>query len=157
MMLTLLVTSKGVAGVPRASLVVLAGTLSSFGLPLEGVAVILGVDELMDMARTTVNVVGNCLAAAVVGRWEGELGPLGADPVPRPRRRSRREPDPAHRHLTMTPITSLCAAALAAASLLPAAAAAQRQAGPRAGPLGAALQPPLRGHLRLRDRGPARP
>jgi proton glutamate symport protein len=81
MMLTLLVTSKGVAGVPRASLVVLAGTLSSFGLPLEGVAVILGVDELMDMARTTVNVVGNCLAAAVVGRWEGEVGPVG---VPAP-------------------------------------------------------------------------
>ncbi len=78
MMLTLLVTSKGVAGVPRASLVVLAGTLSSFGLPLEGVAVILGVDELMDMARTTVNVVGNCLAAVVVARWEGELGPVGA-------------------------------------------------------------------------------
>jgi proton glutamate symport protein len=78
MMLTLLVTSKGVAGVPRASLVVLAGTLSSFGLPLEGVAVILGVDELMDMARTTVNVVGNCLAAAVIARWEGELGPIGA-------------------------------------------------------------------------------
>jgi proton glutamate symport protein len=77
MMLTLLVTSKGVAGVPRASLVVLAGTLSSFGLPLEGVAVILGVDELMDMARTTVNVVGNCLAAAVIARWEGELGPVG--------------------------------------------------------------------------------
>ncbi len=78
MMLTLLVTSKGVAGVPRASLVVLAGTLSSFGLPLEGVAVILGVDELMDMARTTVNVVGNCLAAAVIARWEGELGPVTA-------------------------------------------------------------------------------
>ena len=75
MMLTLLVTSKGVAGVPRASLVVLAGTLSSFGLPLEGVAVILGVDELMDMARTTVNVVGNCLAAAVIARWEGEFTP----------------------------------------------------------------------------------
>jgi proton glutamate symport protein len=83
MMLTLLVTSKGVAGVPRASLVVLAGTLSSFGLPLEGVAVILGVDELMDMARTTVNVVGNCLAAAVVGRWEGEVGPVGV-PAPAP-------------------------------------------------------------------------
>ncbi len=82
MMLTLLVTSKGVAGVPRASLVVLAGTLSSFGLPLEGVAVILGVDELMDMARTTVNVVGNCLAAAVIARWEGELGPIGAAAAP---------------------------------------------------------------------------
>ena len=82
MMLTLLVTSKGVAGVPRASLVVLAGTLSSFGLPLEGVAVILGVDELMDMARTTVNVVGNCLAAAVIARWEGELGPVGTATSP---------------------------------------------------------------------------
>lgn len=72
MMLTLMLTSKGVAGVPRASLVILAGTLASFGLPLEGIAVILGVDELMDMARTTVNLVGNCLAAAVMGRWEGE-------------------------------------------------------------------------------------
>jgi proton glutamate symport protein len=82
MMLTLLVTSKGVAGVPRASLVVLAGTLSTFGLPLEGVAVILGVDELMDMARTTVNVVGNCLAAAVIARWEGELGPVGTASSP---------------------------------------------------------------------------
>lgn len=73
MMLTLLVTSKGVAGVPRSSLVVLSGTLSTFGLPLEGVAVILGVDELMDMARTTINLVGNCLATAIMGRWEGEL------------------------------------------------------------------------------------
>jgi proton glutamate symport protein len=73
MMLTLLITSKGVAGVPRSSLVVLSGTLPFFGLPLEGVAVILGVDELMDMARTTVNLVGNCLATAVMARWEGEL------------------------------------------------------------------------------------
>ena len=72
MMLTLLITSKGIAAVPRASLVVLAGTLSAFGLPLEGVAVILGVDELMDMARTMVNLVGNCLATVVVARWEGE-------------------------------------------------------------------------------------
>lgn len=72
MMLTLLITSKGIAAVPRASLVVLAGTLTSFGLPLEGIAVILGVDELMDMARTTVNMVGNCLASAVMARWEGE-------------------------------------------------------------------------------------
>ena len=72
MMLTLMLTSKGVAGVPRASLVILSGTLVSFGLPLEGVALILGVDELMDMARTTVNLVGNCLATAVMGRWEGE-------------------------------------------------------------------------------------
>lgn len=73
MMLTLMLTSKGVAGVPRSSLVILAGTLSSFGLPLEGVAVILGVDEIMDMGRTTVNVVGNCLASAVIARWEGEF------------------------------------------------------------------------------------
>ncbi len=75
MMLTLMLTSKGVAAVPRASLVILAGTLVSFGLPLEGVAVILGVDELMDMARTTVNLVGNCLASAVMARWEGEFRP----------------------------------------------------------------------------------
>jgi proton glutamate symport protein len=85
MMLTLLITSKGIAAVPRASLVVLSGTLTAFGLPLEGVAVILGVDELMDMARTMVNLVGNCLATAVMARWEGELNlstaPAGA-PAP---------------------------------------------------------------------------
>ena len=73
MMLTLMLTSKGVAGVPRASLVILAGTLASFGLPLEGVAIILGVDEILDMGRTALNVVGNCLASAVIARWEGEL------------------------------------------------------------------------------------
>jgi proton glutamate symport protein len=70
MMLTLMLTSKGVAGVPRASLVILLGTLASFNLPAEGVIVILGVDELMDMARTCVNVIGNCLATVVVARWE---------------------------------------------------------------------------------------
>jgi proton glutamate symport protein len=73
MMLTLTLTSKGVAGVPRAALVILAGTVASFGLPLEGVAIILGIDEIMDMGRTTVNVVGNCLASVVVARWEGEF------------------------------------------------------------------------------------
>jgi proton glutamate symport protein len=57
--------------VPRASLVILAGTLATFNLPIEGVAVILGVDTLMDMARTSVNILGNCLATAVVARWEG--------------------------------------------------------------------------------------
>ena len=72
-MLTLMLTSKGMAGVPRASQVILAGTLVTFDLPLEGVVLIMGVDELMDMARTTVNLVGNCLATAVMGRWEGEL------------------------------------------------------------------------------------
>jgi proton glutamate symport protein len=71
MMLTLMLTSKGVAGVPRASLVILLGTVASFNLPAEGVIMILGVDELMDMARTAVNVVGNCLATVVVARWEG--------------------------------------------------------------------------------------
>ncbi|MGH7673997.1 MAG: dicarboxylate/amino acid:cation symporter [Gemmatimonadales bacterium] len=72
MMVTLMITSKGVAGVPRAALVILSGVLASFHLPLEAVAVILGVDELMDMARTTVNLVGNCLATVVMARWEGE-------------------------------------------------------------------------------------
>ena len=73
MMLTLMLTSKGVAAVPRASLVILSGTLATFGLPLEAVALILGVDELMDMARTTVNLIGNCLATVVMARWEGEF------------------------------------------------------------------------------------
>lgn len=71
MMLTLMLTSKGVAGVPRASLVILLGTLASFNLPVEGVILILGVDELMDMARTAVNVIGNCLATVVITKWEG--------------------------------------------------------------------------------------
>ena len=78
MMLTLMITSKGVAGVPRAAIVILAATVSSFGLPLEAVAVVFGVDQLMDMARTTVNLVGNCLAGVVMARWEGEFNP----PVP---------------------------------------------------------------------------
>jgi proton glutamate symport protein len=73
MMLTLMVTSKGMAAVPRASLVVLSGTLTQFGLPLQGVAVILGVDALMDMARTSLNVVGNCLATVLLARWEGSF------------------------------------------------------------------------------------
>lgn len=79
MMLTLMLTSKGVAGVPRASLVILAGTLATFKLPLEGVALLLGVDTLMDMARTSVNMLGNCLATAVVARWEGVTIPAGDD------------------------------------------------------------------------------
>jgi proton glutamate symport protein len=71
MMLTLMLTSKGVAGVPRAALVILAGTLTTFHLPVEGFAILLGVDAVLDMARTSVNVLGNCLASAVVARWEG--------------------------------------------------------------------------------------
>ncbi len=75
MMLTLMVTSKGVAAVPRASLVILLATLNTFvpGYGALGVAVISGVDELMDMGRTCVNVIGNCLATVVVARWEGEF------------------------------------------------------------------------------------
>jgi proton glutamate symport protein len=71
LLLTLMLTSKGVAGVPRASLVILAGTLASYDLPLVGITLILGVDELMDMARTMTNVIGNCLATVVVAKWEG--------------------------------------------------------------------------------------
>ena len=71
MMLTLMLTSKGVAGVPRAALVILAGTLATFKLPMEGIAVLLGVDAILDMARTSINVLGNCIASAVVARWEG--------------------------------------------------------------------------------------
>jgi proton glutamate symport protein len=71
MMLTLMLTSKGVAGVPRAALVVLTATLTQFGLPLEGAAILLGIDQIMDMGRTAVNVMGNCIATAVVARWEG--------------------------------------------------------------------------------------
>jgi proton glutamate symport protein len=85
MMLTLMLTSKGVAAVPRASLVILSGALAQFGLPLQGVAVILGVDALMDMARTSINLVGNCLATVVMARWEGsfEVAPVDA-PTARP-------------------------------------------------------------------------
>ncbi len=73
MVFTLMLTSKGVAGVPRASLVILLATVSSFNLPAWPVFIILGIDALMDMARTAVNVLGNCLASAVVARWEGEF------------------------------------------------------------------------------------
>jgi proton glutamate symport protein len=69
-MLSLMLTSKGIAGVPRVSLVVLAGTLSAFGLPLEGVAVILGIDHILDMGRTSINLLGNCVATTVIARWE---------------------------------------------------------------------------------------
>jgi proton glutamate symport protein len=72
MLLTLMLTSKGVAGVPRAALVILAGTLASLRLPMEGAAVLLGIDAVMDMGRTATNVLGNCLATAVVARWEGQ-------------------------------------------------------------------------------------
>ena len=72
---TLMLTSKGVAGVPRASMVILLGTAASFGLPIWPIYIILGIDELMDMARSSVNVIGNCLATVVIARWEGEFNP----------------------------------------------------------------------------------
>ena len=88
MMLTLMLTSKGLAAVPRTSLVVLSATLVQFGLPLQGVAVILGVDELMDMARTSLNLTGNCLATVVMARLDGsfELSPdeAPAEPLQEP-------------------------------------------------------------------------
>jgi proton glutamate symport protein len=70
---TLMITSKGVAAVPRASLIILIATADQFGLPTFVIAAILGIDELMDMARTSVNVIGNCLATVVVAKWEGEF------------------------------------------------------------------------------------
>jgi len=73
MVFTLMLTSKGVAGVPRASLIILLGTVASFKLPVWPIFLILGIDELMDMARTSVNVIGNCLATWVIARWEGEV------------------------------------------------------------------------------------
>jgi proton glutamate symport protein len=73
MVFTLMLTSKGVAGVPRATLVILLGTVATFGLPVWPIMAILGIDELMDMARTSVNVIGNCLATVVIAKWEGEF------------------------------------------------------------------------------------
>ncbi len=71
--LTLMLTSKGIAGVPRVALVILTGTLTSFGLPVIGVAIILGIDQILDMGRTTVNLIGNCVATTVIARWENEF------------------------------------------------------------------------------------
>ena len=73
LLVTLMLTSKGVAGVPRGALVILLGTLASFGLPVEPVFILLGIDALMDMVRTALNVLGNCLACVVIARWEGEF------------------------------------------------------------------------------------
>jgi Na+/H+-dicarboxylate symporter len=81
LMLTLMLTSKGVAGVSRAAIVILLGTAGSFGLPTEPIFILLGIDQLMDMARTSVNVLGNCLATVVVSRWEGDFGKEPPSPV----------------------------------------------------------------------------
>lgn len=79
LLLTLMLTSKGAAGVPRAGLVVLSGTLTTFGLPLEGVTLVLGVEAFLDMARTSVNLLGNCVASVVMARWEAQFKPAPAE------------------------------------------------------------------------------
>ncbi len=79
LMLTLMLTSKGVAGVSRAGMVILLATVGSFGLPVEPVFVLLGIDQLMDMGRTAVNVIGNCVATAVVAKWEGEYATVAPE------------------------------------------------------------------------------
>ncbi len=79
MLFLFLVTSKGMAGVPRASLVVILAALPTFGLPAAGMTLILAVDHLLDMGRSATNVVGNSVASAVVGKWEGQLGPPAED------------------------------------------------------------------------------
>jgi proton glutamate symport protein len=81
MVFTLMLTSKGVAGVPRAVIVILMGTVDAFHLPGWPIFILLGVDQLMDMGRTMINVVGNCLATAVIARWEGELGKESPSPI----------------------------------------------------------------------------
>jgi len=98
MLATLMITSKGVAGVPRASLVVIASTLSQFGIPEAGLLMIMGIDTFLDMGRSATNVIGNSLATAVVAKWEGELKPeheLGPDDVV-PSDTVPGEPVPAH-------------------------------------------------------------
>ena len=72
-MIALMLTSKGIAGVPRVALIVLAGTLTSFGIPILGVAILLGIDQILDMGRTTVNLIGNCVATVVIARWENQF------------------------------------------------------------------------------------
>ena len=87
MLLTLMITSKGIAGVPRASLVVIVAILPTFGIPETAIALIIGVDHFLDMGRSATNVVGNAVASAVVARWEGQLDPpepVAEDPPPAP-------------------------------------------------------------------------
>jgi Na+/H+-dicarboxylate symporter len=79
MVAILMLTSKGMAGVPRASLVVIAATLGQFNIPEAGLLLLLGIDHFLDMGRSATNVIGNSIATAVVSKWEGELGPVGYD------------------------------------------------------------------------------
>jgi Na+/H+-dicarboxylate symporter len=88
MVAVLMLTSKGIAGVPRASLVVIAATLPHFNIPEAGMLLLLGIDHFLDMGRSATNVVGNSIATAVVSKWEGELQPANGNgqPVPAPSR-----------------------------------------------------------------------
>jgi Na+/H+-dicarboxylate symporter len=90
LLLFMMLSSKGIAGVPRASLVVVAAVLPTFGLPEAGLLLIMGIDQFLDMGRTATNVIGNSIATAVVAKWEGQLGPqLPGDaevPLPEPAR-----------------------------------------------------------------------
>ncbi|HYZ49141.1 MAG TPA: cation:dicarboxylase symporter family transporter, partial [Sphingomonas sp.] len=94
MLLTLMITSKGIAGVPRASLVVIAATLSQFNIPEAGLLLILAVDHFLDMGRSATNVVGNAVASAVVARWEGGLEPAAPPELEPPHAPSHRAGQP---------------------------------------------------------------
>jgi len=102
MLLTLMVSSKGIAGVPRASLVVIAATLTQFGLPAEGVALLLGIDTFLDMGRTSTNVLGNAVATAVITKWEGMLQPM-LDPDAEPPHARADTPEHGRRGLHLDP------------------------------------------------------
>jgi Na+/H+-dicarboxylate symporter len=84
MLLLLMVTSKGMAGVPRASLVVIAATLTTFNIPEAGLLLILAVDHFLDMGRSATNVIGNSVATAIIAKWEKELGPETEITIPPP-------------------------------------------------------------------------
>src|SRR3546814_3170210 len=90
MLLLLMVTSKGMAGVPRASLVVIAATVTYFKLPEAGLLLILAVDHILDMGRSATNVVGNAVASTVIAKWEGKFTPGEVEEEPEPRREGRR-------------------------------------------------------------------
>jgi Na+/H+-dicarboxylate symporter len=102
MLLTLMVSSKGIAGVPRASLVVIAATLTQFGLPVEGIALVLGIDTFLDMGRSATNVIGNAVATSVITRSEGMLQPL-MDPEAEPRHSPRDTPEHGRKGLNIDP------------------------------------------------------
>jgi Na+/H+-dicarboxylate symporter len=95
MLLTLMITSKGIAGVPRASLVVIAATLSLFNIPEAGLLLILAVDHFLDMGRSATNVVGNAVASVAVAKWEGDLDPLEPAEIEPPHAPSHTGPKPA--------------------------------------------------------------